>query len=184
MSTKDDSDDEGLGPSEDGPPYPYDEVAMKPDETEEYTCPICGEYSGGIDSVEAHITGMSDGEHKGKVGSQYRNMNDLLEAPRSEVTFEEIDPDDQGAGELPEFEVGSGTDEKQEREAQSQEEETQAEPSLDSSKSLSESSGIVSNIITIVANLVMLALLYVIWTAIRGQQEEDKDDGKVFGGPQ
>ena len=37
------------------------------------TCPFC-EYSGASSAVEAHISGKTDEEHEGKIGSNYRGL--------------------------------------------------------------------------------------------------------------
>lgn len=48
------------------------DTVQTPDENGEYSCPVCGKYTGEQGSVEAHITGKSDPDHKGKVGKDYR----------------------------------------------------------------------------------------------------------------
>lgn len=45
---------------------------MKLDQDGQCDCPICGEYHGFPKSVEAHITGKSDDDHRGQVGKDYR----------------------------------------------------------------------------------------------------------------
>lgn len=45
---------------------------LKPDEDGEVPCPICDEYHGKPESVEGHITGKSDEAHRGKIGKDYR----------------------------------------------------------------------------------------------------------------
>jgi len=37
-----------------------------------YFCPVCRDFTGKRSSVEAHITGKSDAEHKGLVGKDFR----------------------------------------------------------------------------------------------------------------
>lgn len=39
----------------------------------EAVCPLCGDYTGKPESVEAHITGKSDETHKGRFGAEFRN---------------------------------------------------------------------------------------------------------------
>jgi hypothetical protein len=46
--------------------------AQEPDDQGRYTCPACQDYTGPRSSVEAHITGKSDSDHKGRVGKDYR----------------------------------------------------------------------------------------------------------------
>lgn len=53
-----------------------DEVYQGPDEDGEYTCPICQDYTGERNSVEAHITGKSDDNHQGQVGKDYRTRDE------------------------------------------------------------------------------------------------------------
>lgn len=60
---------------------------QNPDENGEYTCPVCGEYTGKRGSVEAHITGKSDQSHKGLVGKDYR-----AETPDGTIHIREDDP--------------------------------------------------------------------------------------------
>jgi hypothetical protein len=59
---------------------------IEPDENGEYTCPVCGNYTGKRTSVEAHITGKSDEDHQGRVGKDYRapgpeNQPILVDSP-------------------------------------------------------------------------------------------------------
>lgn len=72
------------------------DLVQKP-ENGEFSCPVCGEFTGKRSSVEAHITGKSDAQHKGLVGKDFRvpqrNGPDLLSADKpvlksdSGVTF-------------------------------------------------------------------------------------------------
>jgi hypothetical protein len=58
---------------EDSDPGDFDQPEIiEPDENGEYACPVCGDYTGKRTSVEAHITGKSDEQHKGQVGKDYR----------------------------------------------------------------------------------------------------------------
>jgi len=50
----------------------------------EVLCPLCEEYEGAPSSVEAHISRMTDGHHKGEVGRSHRDY------------FEESEPEDSG----------------------------------------------------------------------------------------
>jgi hypothetical protein len=56
---------------------------QNPDDGQFY-CPVCRDFTGERSSVEAHITGKSDAEHKGLVGKDFRvvqrNGPDLLSA--------------------------------------------------------------------------------------------------------
>ena len=36
------------------------------------TCPVCGEFEGAPQSVEAHISGSTTGAHQGALGEEYR----------------------------------------------------------------------------------------------------------------
>lgn len=60
----------------------------------EVTCPVCEDYSGGLSSVEAHIS-SSAGEHSGEVGKEHR---DSLE---EQVAYSDLEnPSDDGVTEL------------------------------------------------------------------------------------
>lgn len=57
----------------------------------EVDCPVDGcDYSGEANSVEAHISSSTDGEHSGKAGSEFRS--DLQDG-----STEEKEPDEPGA---------------------------------------------------------------------------------------
>jgi hypothetical protein len=61
------------------------DLVQKP-ENGEFSCPVCGDFTGKRSSVEAHITGKSDAQHKGLVGKDFRvpqrNGPDLLSADK------------------------------------------------------------------------------------------------------
>lgn len=42
-------------------------------------CPVCGEFEGEPESVEAHISGSSDDLHQGEVGRHYRSELELVD---------------------------------------------------------------------------------------------------------
>ena len=50
--------------------------ALEPDENGEVPCPVCRDYHGKPESVEGHITGKSDGDHRGQIGKDYRCIQD------------------------------------------------------------------------------------------------------------
>jgi len=50
--------------------------ALEPDENGEVPCPVCYDYHGKPESVEAHITGKSDEDHRGQIGKDYRCVQD------------------------------------------------------------------------------------------------------------
>ena len=50
--------------------------ALEPDENGEVPCPVCHDYHGKPESVEAHITGKSDDDHRGQTGKDYRCVQD------------------------------------------------------------------------------------------------------------
>lgn len=66
---------------------------VEQDDTGEYTCPVCGDYTGKRSSVEAHITGKSDDDHRGKVGKDYRAPGPDGEPILVDSPFAEADPD-------------------------------------------------------------------------------------------
>jgi len=49
---------------------------VEPDENGDYTCPVCGEYTGKMESVAAHISGKSDDQHKGRTGRDYQSPDE------------------------------------------------------------------------------------------------------------
>jgi hypothetical protein len=50
--------------------------ALEPDENGEVPCPVCHDYHGKPESVEGHITGKSDDDHRGQIGKDYRCVQD------------------------------------------------------------------------------------------------------------
>ena len=50
--------------------------ALEPDENGEVPCPVCRDYHGKPESVEGHITGKSDEDHRGQIGKDYRCIQD------------------------------------------------------------------------------------------------------------
>jgi hypothetical protein len=78
---------------------------VKPDENGEYTCPVCGNYTGRRTSVEAHITGKSDEDHQGRVGKDYRapgpeNQPILVDSPVGDPDPDPISPSDSSGDDL------------------------------------------------------------------------------------
>jgi len=66
-------------------------------------CPLCEEYSGTEESVEAHISSKSDEDHQGEIGKDYRGqMKSVGESVSEKVKgvvgsgsdSEDSDPDD------------------------------------------------------------------------------------------
>lgn len=55
------------------------------------TCPLCGEFHGPRASIEAHISGKTDGPHQGKVGQDFRD-----EITDGELVYVDDDSDDAG----------------------------------------------------------------------------------------
>lgn len=49
---------------------------LEPDKNGEVPCPVCHDYHGKPESVEAHITGKSDEDHRGQIGKDYRCVQD------------------------------------------------------------------------------------------------------------
>lgn len=74
---------------------------LEPDSNGEYDCPVCGEYTGERGSVEAHITGKSDEDHKGLVGKdfRYQSEDDLVLGDRPMEEPKPINPNGNDSGE-------------------------------------------------------------------------------------
>ena len=52
-------------------------------------CPICEDYSGSPQEVEAHISGMKDEAHTGHLGAHYRDQLGIEGADEVDVGVEE-----------------------------------------------------------------------------------------------
>lgn len=64
----------------------------------EVECPLCEEYEGPVQSVEAHISSNTCGEHQGHAGSEFREELREQAAERAASRFREFASPDPGGG--------------------------------------------------------------------------------------
>jgi len=73
----------------------------------DYTCPLCGEFSGTVGSVQAHISSKNDEAHKGKVGRDVMTNPDRQGAPQSGQQSDRPGKAQGKQGELPPIECSN-----------------------------------------------------------------------------
>jgi hypothetical protein len=91
------------------------DIAQEPDDQGRYTCPVCRDYTGPRSSVEAHITGKSDSDHKGQVGKDYRVRDGdgelhISDSPVFRVGDRDRTVENNGTGDDPELEDDTSDD--------------------------------------------------------------------------
>lgn len=67
----------------------------------DYTCPLCGDYEGSAESVQAHISSKNDPAHRGKVGPDVMKNPDREEMPQNSGQKARPGKSEGRAGELP-----------------------------------------------------------------------------------